>query len=72
MNYANDMMRAAKFFVMRFGKDAPFEAVVRADELEALGDPEGREMWRTIAKSAASILENGESEDHAQDLETRH
>ncbi len=40
-----DVYRAAHLLIKRHGDDAPIEAALRADELAADGDMEGRAVW---------------------------
>ena len=40
-----DTYRAAHLLIKRHGDDAPIEAAMRADELAADGDMEGRAVW---------------------------
>ena len=54
----DEIWRAAKRFVERFGADAPRQALLRAQELRAAGDEEGCAMWELIRAKAAFFLED--------------
>ena len=48
--------RAAHLLIKRHGDDAPTEAAMRADELAADGDMEGRAVWIRIVKAIEELL----------------
>ncbi len=50
-----DIYRAANEFIKRHGEDAPIEAAMRADELAADGDIEGRAVWLRIVKAVEEL-----------------
>jgi hypothetical protein len=54
-----DIWRAASLLIKQHGDDAPWVAVLRADELLAKGDPLGYETFKRIAK-AIDELRRGE------------
>ena len=49
----------AKRFVERFGKDAPREATIRANELRAAGHVEEYDIWMSIFSEVKSLLDEG-------------
>ena len=51
-----DTYRAAHLLIKRHGDDAPIEAAMRADELAAGGDMEGRAVWLRIVKAVKELL----------------
>ena len=51
-----DIYRAAHLLIKRHGDDAPIEAAMRADELAADGDMEGRAVWLRIVKAIEDLL----------------
>lgn len=50
---------AARQLIERYGADAPRQARLRADELAAAGDAEGRSLWRDIYNTVVE-LQHGE------------
>ena len=53
--------------IERHGDDAPIEAAMRADELAADGDMEGRAVWLRIVKAVEELLSRerpGDAEVH--------
>jgi hypothetical protein len=51
-----DVWRAAALLVKRYGQDAPVLAAMRADQLAAEGDMEGRAIWLRIIKAIDGLL----------------
>lgn len=51
-----DAFRAAKLLVDRHGKDAPDEALRRADQLALEGNTEGCAVFRHIATACRELL----------------
>jgi len=51
-----DIWRAAKLVVDRHGEEAPIHAAQRADELMAIGDTEGWEVWKRISRAVDELL----------------
>ncbi len=51
-----DIYRAANEFIKQHGEDAPIEAAMRADELAADGDMDGRAVWLRIVKAIEELL----------------
>ncbi len=51
-----DVYRAAHLLIERHGDDAPIEAAMRADELAADGDMDGRSVWLRIVKAVEELL----------------
>ncbi len=47
---------AARQLIERYGVDAPRQARLRADELAAAGDAEGRSLWRDIHDTVVEML----------------
>ena len=43
-----DALRCAKLLLDRHGRDAELHAAMRADELDAAGDDDGRRAWMRI------------------------
>ncbi len=62
-----DIYRAANDLVKQRGDDAPIEAAMRADELAADGDMEGRAVWLRIVKA----IEELPSEERPGDAEVQ-
>ncbi len=60
-----DTYRCAHLLIERYGDDAPIEAAMRADELAADGDMEGRAVWLRIVKAVEELL----SEERPDDAE---
>ena len=54
----DEIWRAARRFVERFGADAPRQAMLRARELRAAGDEEGFAMWELIRAKATFFLDD--------------
>jgi len=50
--------QAVRNLLARYGKDAPRQAQLRAEELRAAGDAEGHAMWRAIERAATAALNN--------------
>ena len=60
-----DTYRCAHLLIKRYGDDAPIEAAMRADELAADGDMEGRAVWLRIVKAVEELLsEERPSDEH--------
>ncbi len=51
--------QAARNFVDRFGKNAPAEAKLRADELREAGNFEGHNTWMLIYEQVKRLVEDG-------------
>ena len=49
----------AEQFVERFGKDAPRQAKIRANELRAAGHVEEYDIWVSIFTEVKSLLDEG-------------
>jgi hypothetical protein len=60
-----DIYRSANELIEQHGEDAPIEAAMRADELAADGDMEGRAVWLRIVKAIEELL----SEERPSDAE---
>ncbi len=60
-----DIYRAAHELIEQHGEDAPIHAAMRADELAADGDMEGRSVWLRIVKAVEELL----SEERPDDAE---
>ena len=52
---------AARQLIERYGVDAPRQARIRADELAAAGDVEGRSLWRDIYNTVVELLHGSRS-----------
>ncbi len=50
-----DIYRSANELIEQHGEDAPIEAAMRADELAADGDMEGRSVWLRIVKAVEEL-----------------
>lgn len=50
------IQQAVRNLLARYGKDAPRQAELRAEELRAAGDAEGDAMWRAIRRAVAVAL----------------
>ncbi len=50
---------STKRFVERFGKDAPRQATIRANELRAAGHVEEFDIWMSIYSEVKSLLDEG-------------
>ena len=48
----------ANLLIGRYGRQAATEAAVRAEESDAKGDREGREIWRSVR---GALVRNGDS-----------
>ena len=62
-----DIYRSANELIEQHGEDAPIEAAMRADELAADGDMEGRAVWLRIVKAIEELLSEerpGDTEVH--------
>ncbi len=51
-----DIYRSANELIEQHGEDAPIEAALRADELAADGDMDGRAVWLRIVKAVEELL----------------
>ncbi len=60
-----DIYRAANELIEQHGEDAAIHAAMRADELAADGDMEGRAVWLRIVKAIEELL----SEERPDDAE---
>ena len=60
-----DIYRSANELIEQHGEDAPIEAALRADELAADGDMDGRAVWLRIVKAIEELL----SEERPDDAE---
>ncbi len=60
-----DIYRSANELIEQHGEDALIEAAMRADELAADGDMEGRAVWLRIVKAIEELL----SEERPADAE---
>ncbi len=58
MTNEETIRQAVRNLLARYGKDAPRQAELRAEELRAAGDAEGHAMWRAIERAAATELKN--------------
>ena len=56
MNNEEAIANAVKRLIDRYGRRAPREAAIRAEELLAAGDSEGHVLWRTIKRRADTVL----------------
>ena len=52
------IQQAVRNLIARYGKDAPQQAELRANELRAAGDSEGHAMWRDIQRALAAALKD--------------
>ena len=59
MTDETEIRLTAKRFVERFGKDAPREATIRANELRAAGHVEEYDIWMSIFSEVKSLLDAG-------------
>ena len=50
-----DIWRTAKLMIDRHGDDAPIQAAMRADELMAAGDLDGRAIWFRIVRAIEEL-----------------
>ncbi len=51
-----DIYRSANELIEQHGEDAPIHAAMRADELAADGDMDGRAVWLRIVKAVEELL----------------
>jgi len=51
-----DILRTANLLVENYGEMAPAGAKIRADQLDANGDSDGRKVWLKIARAAEQML----------------
>ena len=58
-----DIYRSANELIEQHGEDAPIEAALRADELAADGDMDGRAVWLRIVKAVEELLSEERPED---------
>jgi len=62
-----DIYRSANELIKQFGDAADIEAAMRADELAADGDMDGRAVWLRIVKAIEDLLSEerpGDAEVH--------
>ena len=59
MTDETDIRLTAERFVERFGKDAPRQATIRANELRAAGHAEEYDIWMSIFTEVKSLLDEG-------------
>ncbi len=62
-----DIYRSANELIKQFGDAADIEAAMRADELAADGDMQGRTVWLRIVKAIEELLSKerpGDAEVH--------
>ncbi len=59
MTDETEIRLTAKRFVERFGKDAPRQATIRANELRAAGHVEEYDIWMSIYSEVKSLLDEG-------------
>lgn len=50
-----DIWRTAKLLIDKHGADAPIQAAMRADELMAAGDMDGRAIWFRIVRAIEEL-----------------
>lgn len=50
-----DIWRTAKLLIDKHGADAPVQAAMRADELIAAGDMDGRAIWFRIVRAIEDV-----------------
>lgn len=50
-----DIWRTAKLMIDKHGDDAPIQAAMRADELMAAGDMDGRAIWFRIVRAIEEL-----------------
>ncbi len=58
-----DIYRSANELIKQHGEDAPIEAALRADELAADGDMEGRAVWLRIGRAIKELQSKERPED---------
>ncbi len=51
-----DIFRSANVLVKQYGKDAPIQAAMRADELLDKGDLEGCAVFKRVIKAVEEML----------------
>ncbi|OHC83285.1 MAG: hypothetical protein A3G73_05905 [Rhodospirillales bacterium RIFCSPLOWO2_12_FULL_67_15] len=56
MTDEENIQQAVRNLLARYGKDAPRQAELRAEELRVAGDGEGHAMWRAIGRAVAAAL----------------
>ncbi len=59
MTDETDIRLTAERFVERFGKDAPRQATIRANELRAAGHVDEYDIWMSIFTEVKSLLDEG-------------
>ncbi len=59
MTDETEIRLTAERFVERFGKDAPRQATMRANELRAAGHIEEYDIWMSIFTEVKSLLDEG-------------
>ncbi len=59
MTDETEIRLTAERFVERFGKDAPRQATIRANELRAVGHVEEYDIWMSIYTEVKSLLVRG-------------
>ena len=59
MTDETEIRLTAERFVERFGKDAPRQATIRANELRAAGHVEEYDIWMSIFSEVKSLLDEG-------------
>ena len=59
MTDETEIRLTAERFVQRFGKDAPRQATIRANELRAAGHVAEFDIWMSIYTEVKSLLEEG-------------
>ena len=59
MTDETEIRLTAERFVERFGKDAPRQAKIRANELRAAGHVEEYDIWVSIFTEVKSLLDEG-------------
>jgi len=56
MSANDDIQRAARHFIRRYGDDAPRQATMRAEELRAAGHLEAQILWESICRAITVLL----------------
>ncbi|MCH8835100.1 MAG: hypothetical protein IH925_04055 [Proteobacteria bacterium] len=59
MTDETEIRLTAERFVERFGKDAPRQATIRANELRAAGHVEEYDLWMSKFSEVKSLLDAG-------------
>lgn len=59
MTDETEIRLTAERFVERFGKDAPRQATIRANELRAAGHVAEFDIWMSIFSEVKSLLDEG-------------